>query len=395
MNLLDAIVILFCVAAAFRGRRRGLLGQVFEMGGGFLGLIAGVWAGPRIADTFTDSAGVSGAIVSLFVVLAFLSIGQTLGFMIGHRFGGLAKKANLGGADRLLGSAFGVGMVLITLWLVGSLLVQGPTREIARQFRTSAILRGVNDVLPDPPNIVASLRQYLDTAGFPQVFVGMPPVSAPVDLPSGKEARSAIRAARPSTVRILAPACGGTQLGSGWVSSEDYVVTNAHVVAGARDGVTVQAQSGTEVTGTVVLFDPKTDFAMVHAPGLGVAALPLETTVFDRGEPGATLGYPGSAGGQMKVHAAAVQGTYRNATGYDIYGRKRVQRDVYELRSPVRQGDSGGPFVLPDGRVAGVVFAASTTDGDVGYALTGAEVVDEIERATGRTSGVSTGNCTH
>jgi trypsin len=89
-----------------------------------------------------------------------------------------------------------------------------------------------------------------------------------------------------------------------------------------------------------------------------------------------------------------VQGS-SNARGLDIYGRRRVEREVYLLRSPVRQGDSGGPFVLPTGEVAGVVFAASTTDSDAGYALTGAEVQDEVEDGSNSTEPVGTGSCTH
>jgi hypothetical protein len=40
------------------------------------------------------------------------------------------------------------------------------------------------------------------------------------------------------------------------------------------------------------------------------------------------------------------------------------------------------------------VFAASTTDNDTGYALTGAEVADEIESGSQRTEAVGTGSCT-
>jgi hypothetical protein len=71
-----------------------------------------------------------------------------------------------------------------------------------------------------------------------------------------------------------------------------------------------------------------------------------------------------------------------------------VTRSVYEVRARVRQGDSGGPFVLPNGTVAGVVFAASTTDADTGYVLTGSEVEDEIETGTARNRPVATGECT-
>jgi hypothetical protein len=95
----------------------------------------------------------------------------------------------------------------------------------------------------------------------------------------------------------------------------------------------------------------------------------------------------------MEVLPAAVQGSFQ-ARGRDIYGRAEVTRSVYELRAGVEQGDSGGPFVLPDGRVAGVIFAASTTDARTGYALVGAEVADDISRGSGRVDAVGTGSCT-
>jgi S1-C subfamily serine protease len=81
------------------------------------------------------------------------------------------------------------------------------------------------------------------------------------------------------------------------------------------------------------------------------------------------------------------------AVGRDIYGRSEVSRNVLELQSEVRPGNSGGPFVLPDGTVAGVVFAGSSADARIGYALTSSEVLPLLHRADGRTSAVSTGRC--
>ena len=72
-----------------------------------------------------------------------------------------------------------------------------------------------------------------------------------------------------------------------------------------------------------------------------------------------------------------------------------MSREIYELRARVEEGDSGGPFVRPSGRVAGMMFAASTTDERVGYALTAAEIRDELARSQARTEAVSTGPCTH
>ena len=85
-----------------------------------------------------------------------------------------------------------------------------------------------------------------------------------------------------------------------------------------------------------------------------------------RGSVGAALGYPG--GGPLMIVPAAVTGSYR-ATGRDIYDEARVDRDILELRAQIDRGDSGGPFVLQDGTIGGLVFAEARSDPDVGYAL--------------------------
>ena len=378
-------------AAGYRGYRKGLLGQVFELGIGFIGLIVGLAIGPRIADVFTEKPGVEGILISLLVVFGTLSIGQTVGFLIGHRFGRRIRDGGLKGIDTGLGSLFAVAVTLLSFWLVASMLIYGPSKAVARELRSSALLGLVNKALPDPPNVLAYLRKYLDTSGFPQVFAGLPPeIGPPVRLPTNREARRAVKAASRSTVRILVPACGGTQLGSGWVAAPDTVVTNAHVVAGG-DELKIEDRGG-EHDGTVVLFDPRTDIAIVHVEGLDGRVLKLDEDEKERGTQGATIGFPGREGGEQIARKAAVRSNY-NARGRDIYGRSEVERSIYELQSAVRQGDSGGPFVLPNGDVAGVVFAASTLDGDTGYALTGAEVEDEIRAGAGRTEAVDTGDC--
>ena len=391
MNLVDVAIVLLAGVLAYRGWHRGLVGQIFELGGGFLGLVVGIALGPRIAAVFTDRPGLQGALISLAVVFVLLSIGQTAGYIVGHRGGVLARRARLGGVNHALGGGFGVVVILVTLWLVGALLVSVPSRPLARTFRESAVLRVVGETLPPPPNLVFYLRQYLDTSGFPQVFAGLPrPLAPPVDLPPGRDARAATRAAQASTVRVVVPACGGTQLGSGWIAADSRVVTNAHVVAGGET-ITIEDAGGRH-SGRVVFFDARTDIAVVSVAGLAGPALDLLTDDLDRGSGGATLGFPG--GGPLETHAAAVRDRY-SAVGLDIYGQNEVSREVYELRSPVRQGDSGGPFVLPNGSVAGVVFAASTSDGDTGYALTGGEVLDEVSEGIASSSPVGTGRCTH
>jgi len=71
-----------------------------------------------------------------------------------------------------------------------------------------------------------------------------------------------------------------------------------------------------------------------------------------------------------------------------------VTRDILELRAQIEPGDSGGPLILKDGTVGGVVFAEARSDENVGYALSPTAVAADITPALGRQSQVSTGPCT-
>jgi hypothetical protein len=89
-----------------------------------------------------------------------------------------------------------------------------------------------------------------------------------------------------------------------------------------------------------------------------------------------------------------VTGAYP-ATGLDIYDKATVRRQILELRAQIDRGDSGGPFVLRDGTIGGLVFAEARTDPDVGYALSPSAIAIRIGPAMGRTGGVDTGECLH
>ena len=66
---------------------------------------------------------------------------------------------------------------------------------------------------------------------------------------------------------------------------------------------------------------------------------------------------------------------------------------VVELRSGIRRGNSGGPLVVAQGTVGGVVFGASTNDPDVGYAIGADEARESIGPYIGATTAVDAGDC--
>ncbi len=191
-----------------------------------------------------------------------------------------------------------------------------------------------------------------------------------------------------STVRVQALGCGATFTGAAFSVAEGYFVTNAHVVAGAeRVTLSGAVASG---KGTVVLFDPDLDVAVIRAPAVRLPVLVLAPQAPPRGTVGAALGYPNGAG--LSVLPAAVTAEVR-ARGRDLYGAAPVVRDVLELRAAIEPGDSGGPLVLPNGTVGGIVFAESRTDPLLGYALDPVAVAVAIQPGIGETDAADTGPC--
>jgi S1-C subfamily serine protease len=223
------------------------------------------------------------------------------------------------------------------------------------------------------------------------VFVGLePPPLTPVDTPTSPQAERIAGAAEASTGRVVSQACSSQVTGTGEIIARHYVVTNAHVVAGASS---IRIQLGSQdVRATPVAFDPELDVAVLYAPALTGPVLRFAATDPVRGTQGAALGYAG--GGPLVVLPAGVSGSY-TATGLDIYGRNRINRVILELRAGIQPGDSGGPLVLSDGTIGGLVFAQSRTDPTVGYALTPTAVATSIAPALARTSAVGVGPCIH
>jgi S1-C subfamily serine protease len=388
VDLLDALIIVWVVLAAIAGYRRGAALQLTEYAGLLVGLLAGALIAPKIATLATSTQ--AQAAIALIVLLVMAAIGEGIGWVIGHKAWSAARRSVLRGVDAVGGSLVGIAAVLLVIWFVAYSLAAGPFPAVSRQIRSSAIVHTLNDVMPRPPALLADVRQFLGKFGFPEVFADLPPFPAgPVQEPSNPTVRTIADRADPSVVKVVGGACNEILSGSGFVAARHYVVSNAHVVAGVR-APHVEGLEGGTFAATVVLFDPRTDIAILSVPGFEARPLQLDPDEIDRGAQGAVIGHPG--GGTLVALPAGVRRTM-DALGRDIYGESVVQRRIYELQAVVRPGDSGGPFVLKNGEVAGVVFAASTTDPHVGYALTSPGVLSLLQKADHRTAAVSTGSC--
>ena len=388
MNGLDVFLVVLLVAAAVTGYRRGATLQVFWYAGLLLGLLAGALLAPRLATAFAGRSTQAAAAVGIFLLSG--ALGGSLGWLLGSRGRAHAKHVRFTTADAVGGSVVAVVASLLAIWFVALNLVNGPSWQIASQLRSSAIVRSLGGALPDPPSVASEVRRFFDRFGFPEVFAGIPPEpSAPVGAPAEEEIDRAFDLGAAGTVKIVGRACDAMQEGSGFVIEDVFVVTSAHVLAGMRQPG-VQTADGATTTAIAVFFDPELDLAVLRLADPIGSSLALATEELERGTGGAVLGYP--EGGPLVGTGAAVRQPIP-ALGHDIYGRKDVERAVYELQVSLHPGNSGGPFVLSDGSVAGIVFAASSVDEGVGYAIRSTEVLDELAEATTSRTPAETGPC--
>jgi len=385
----DYLIIAVLVLAALRGWRTGAIRQLLSFGGLWAGLIVGVIAAPTVARHIAPS---SVGLVAVAVVLVAVLVCGAIGQMAGWRIATVVHRVRLGVVDDALGVVVAVAAMLLAVWFVGTLAASSRSNTLNQGLRDSAILQQLTRTLPTVPSVFARIESVLASRGLPIVFATLPPqLLSPVPQPTSAAVRAVGDAAGPSTVKVIGPACGGIVEGSGFAAAPGIVVTNAHVVGG--DPAPRVVDAARSYAATPILFDPKLDVSVLRVPGLPDPALAVDTTTAARGTTAVALGYPD--GGPLTAVPASVDGMFM-ATGLDIYGNSLVTRSVYQLHAIVRPGNSGGPLVArePDGlRVIGLVFARSTTDSSVGYALAMGPVAQDIRVAEGTDIPVATGGC--
>ncbi|MCW2638603.1 MAG: serine protease [Dactylosporangium sp.] len=375
---------------ALNGYRQGFLIGLLSFIGFFGGALVGLQLGPMLARRFADDP--IRVLISLAAVFGLAAIGQAIAGFVGAKLREAISNPSARRLDDLGGALVSVVAVLLVVWLVAAPLGSSSLPWLARSVRNSAILGTVDRVMPAQAKALSdTLRQTVDTRGFPDVFGGLTPTRVrPVPEPDPTLANSPlVLSAHSSVVKVLgtAPSCSRRIEGSGFVYSPEHVMTNAHVVAGTRSN-TVEV-NGARRTAQVVAYDPQRDLAVLYVPGLRGPVMkfgrPAQT-----GSDAIVLGFP--LDGPYDAQSARVRDR-REITGPDIYNTGKVTREVYTLRGLVRSGNSGGPMLGTDGSVLGVIFAAAADDPQTGFAITADEASSVAALGQGRTQATSTGDC--
>ncbi|WP_026927466.1 MarP family serine protease [Granulicoccus phenolivorans] len=393
--ILDIVLAAFLIAEIIGGYRKGLvttaLGLLGVVAGVALSLAAAPWLLGFVPALARDALWRS--VIILFVVLFLALLGQSLGQTVGNRLS-LRWTRVIGAVNRLLGAVLSGVVSAVIIGLIGlSVLPVLPItwRDTVNQSRlVSTLMRAV----PEPVvNGAAEVTKGLYDMGFPRVF-GDPsteptlPRQQPADDVTGT---AGVRQAAASITKIEAvmTSCNRASTGSGWVVSPERVVTNAHVVAGASRVSLQIGGTGRSYPAEVVAFDPELDLAILDVPGLRAAALERDSTLAT-GQNAVVAGFP--RGGPYHTEPVRAAGEV-NALGRDIHDQNAVARHIYVLHGVVQPGNSGGPLLTAEGRVAGTVFAKSLADDQTGFALTDGATESLLRQAPSLSSPVSTGTC--
>ncbi|GAA2518735.1 MarP family serine protease [Pilimelia columellifera] len=391
MSPVDFVLIVLALAFGFSGYRQGFVTGILSFSGFFVGALVGLQIGPWAADQIVDPTWK--VTVALAAVFGLAVAGQAAAGFLGAKVRRAIPNRTGQLADDIGGAAVSLLAMVLVVWLVAVPLGVSAQPWLASAVRNSRVLDGIDSVVPAEAKALSQkLRDSVDTRGFPDVFDGLDATQvtevAPPDPALAKS--PAVAAGRRSVVKVLgtAPSCSRRIEGSGFVYAAERVMTNAHVVAGT-DRVRIELDDDLH-NARVVVYDPGRDLAVLHVPGLRAPVLPFVGKPAPAGADGLVLGFP--LDGPFNAQAARVR-ELRQITGPDIYEKRKINREVYTLRSLVRSGNSGGPLLAADGRVLGVIFAAAADDRNTGFAVSAAEAAGVA--AAGRTSNdkVRTGKC--
>jgi S1-C subfamily serine protease len=389
MNFLDWCLVVLALAYALSGYWQGFIAGAFATAGLVLGGLVGIWLAPVLLGDAAPSLWVS--LGALFVVLVMASIGQAALQFIGTRLRAKLTWQPIRAVDAVGGAALSMVAVLLVAWMLGVAISGSRIPGISPQVRDSRVLLAVNDVMPvRAQQALRSFDQVVGSSFFPRYLepfareriINVPPAQARVVRdPDVRDARKSVFKVRSNN------RCGSGVEGTGFLYAPGKLMTNAHVVAGVTEPMV--RTGNTSVQGTVVYYNPDVDIAVIDVPDLKGPTISFDLDGRER-QQGAVLGYPQD--GPYDAQPVRIRSDQRLRSP-DIYGNGTVTRHVFSVRGLIRPGNSGGPLVSTGGKVLGVVFAASVSDKQTGYALTSDQVRRAAALGLNSDEKVSSGNC--
>lgn len=388
---LDYALIAIAIYSIYVGWWRGLIKSAFAI----LGVGFGLWLSNSILEIYYGAASDIDSkriAITTFVFMAGIAVGNIFGSIVGNFVQKLIARGPIKLINKFGGATFSALTWALVVWLISGFLSGLPISRVTNALNDSAVISKLDEVAPDQlRTFVESARASITNSQLPEVAIDaiVGPEVEPPDpaILANKNIATAI--ASVARIESISEECNTKLSGSGFVIAENLVVTNAHVIAGIDKPNVRIGGKGKAVSGEVVYFDPKIDLALIRTTKLTAPALQLGEDL-RRSDMAVVAGFPG--GGSLSLIPARVKSVAKSIDS-DIYGAGQVTRELYVLRADVKQGDSGAALINDQGKVAGVIFAASATESFVGYALTITELKRALNIGSANTEPVDTGKC--
>src|SRR3954470_21895561 len=171
---------------------------------------------------------------------------------------------------------------------------------------------------------------------------------------------------------------GGQGIGSGVIySSAGYILTNAHVVAGASR-VVVTLPDGRSLPAGVIGTQPERDLAVLQVGQDGLPVAELYAAPPRVGQLVIAIGNP--YGLDFTVTAGVVSALNRSLP----LDRDTKLSQLIQTDTPINPGNSGGPLVDVQGRVVGITTAILPFAQGLGFAIPAGTALDVIGQVTER-----------
>jgi S1-C subfamily serine protease len=155
-------------------------------------------------------------------------------------------------------------------------------------------------------------------------------------------------------------------VGAGFVvNSNGYIVTNAHVVEGAPDKITVYFMDGKEMPGTVLWQDTTLDMAVVKVAANNLPVVELgDSDNLQVGETAIAIGNPLGLRYERTVTQGIVSGLNRSIR----VSQTDIMEDLIQTDAAINPGNSGGPLINASGQIIGINTAKASAEG-LGFAI--------------------------
>jgi len=161
-----------------------------------------------------------------------------------------------------------------------------------------------------------------------------------------------------------------TGVGSGIIlTTKGYILTNHHVVAGARS-LTVELADGRQFAAKVVDTAKDTDLSLIKIDATGLTPAVIgDDSKLQVGETAIAIGSPLGTFTET-VTKGILSATGRTITVQDeTTGRPTTLNDLLQTDAAINPGNSGGPLLDATGAVMGVNTAVSANAEGLGFAI--------------------------